>query len=103
MKQLHLNKEEKKINYNQIVSRRFLVFLVVLLLLFFVLGIKLYTVMVVDAKDYQKQLEELSYTTVEGTSAPRGRIYDRNYRIIVDNKAVKSITYKKIEVLLLVK
>ncbi len=95
MKQLHLNKPEKKINYNQIVSRRFLVFLVVLLLLFFVLGIKLYTVMVVDAKDYQKQLEELSYTTVEGTSAPRGRIYDRNYRIIVDNKAVKSITYKK--------
>ena len=95
LKKLHLNKAVKKINYNQIVSRRFIVFLVVLLLAFGVLGIKLYTVMVVDAKDYNEQLEELSYTTVEGTSAPRGRILDRNYNVIVDNKAVKSITFKK--------
>lgn len=95
MKKLNLNKPDKKINYNQITSKRFVVFLVVVLLLFGILGIKLYTVMVVDAKDYKENLEELSYTTVEGTSAPRGRILDRNYNVIVDNKAVKSITYKK--------
>ena len=95
MKKLNLNKPDKKINYNQIISKRFVVFLVVVLLLFGILGIKLYTVMVVDAKDYKENLEELSYTTVEGTSAPRGRILDRNYNVIVDNKAVKSITYKK--------
>ena len=95
MKKLNLNKPEKKINYNQIISKRFLVFFVVLLLLFGVLSIKLYTVMIVDAKDYKKSLKELSYTKVEGTSAPRGRIYDRNHKIIVDNKAIKSITYKK--------
>ena len=97
LKKLNLNRPERKVNYNQIISRRYVVFLVVLLLLFGVLGVKLYTVMVVDAKDYEESLEELSYTTVEGTSAPRGRIYDRNYNIIVDNKAVKSITYKKDE------
>lgn len=95
MKKLNLNKPERKINYNQITSKRFVVFLVVVLLLFGILGIKLYTVMVVDAKDYKENLVELSYTTVEGTSAPRGRILDRNYNVIVDNKAVKSITYKK--------
>ena len=78
-----MNRPERKVNYNQIISRRYVVFLVVLLLLFGVLGVKLYTVMVVDAKDYEESLEELSYTTVEGTSAPRGRIYDRNYNIIV--------------------
>ena len=54
MKKLNLNKPEKKINYNQIISKRFLVFFVVLLLLFGVLSIKLYTVMIVDAKDYKK-------------------------------------------------
>ena len=97
LKKLNLNRPERKVNYNQIISRRYVVFLVVLLLLFGVLGVKLYMVMVVDAKDYEESLEELSYTTVEGTSAPRGRIYDRNYNIIVDNKAVKSITYKKDE------
>ena len=95
MKRLRLNRPEKKINYNQIISKRFIVFLVVLLLLFSVLGIKLYSVMIVDHSEYEESLKELSYTTVEGTSAPRGRIYDRNYNIIVDNKAVKSITYKK--------
>ena len=95
MKKLKLNQPEKKVNYNLIVSRRFLVFLIVLLILFVILGIKLYSVMVVDAKDYKEKLEDLTYTTVSGTSAPRGRIYDRNYNIIVDNKAVKSITYKK--------
>ena len=95
MKRLHLNRPEKKINYNQIISKRFIVFLVVLLLLFGVLGFKLYSVMIVDHSEYEESLKELSYTTVEGTSAPRGRIYDRNYNIIVDNKAVKSITYKK--------
>ena len=95
MKRLNLNKKEKIVNYNQIISKRFLVFLVVLLILFGVLGIKLYSVMVVDHSQYEEFLKELSYTTVEGTSAPRGRIYDRNYNIIVDNKAIKSITYKK--------
>ena len=95
MKRLNLNKKEKIVNYNQIISKRFLVFLVVLLILFGVLGIKLYSVMVVDHSQYEESLKELSYTTVEGTSAPRGRIYDRNYNIIVDNKAIKSITYKK--------
>lgn len=95
MKKLNLNRPEKKINYNRIISKRFLVFFVVLLIMFGVLGIKLYTVMIIDSKDYKKSLKELSYTKVEGTSAPRGRIYDRNHKIIVDNKAVKSITYKK--------
>ena len=95
MSTLRLNEKEKKINYNQIISRRFLIFLVVLLLLFSVVGIKLYSVMIVKKDEYKSELKELSYTKVEGTSSPRGRIYDRNYNIIVDNKAVKSITYKK--------
>ena len=85
MSKLRLNKEEKKINYNQIISRRFLIFLVVLLLLFSVVGIKLYSVMIVKKDEYKSELKELSYTKVEGTSSPRGRIYDRNYNIIVDN------------------
>lgn len=88
MKKLNLNRPEKKINYNRIISKRFLVFFVVLLIMFGVLGIKLYTVMIIDSKDYKKSLKELSYTKVEGTSAPRGRIYDKitfNFRISNSN------------------
>ena len=51
--------------------------------------------MIANNSYYKDELKELSYTKVEGTSTPRGRIYDRNYKIIVDNKAIKSITYEK--------
>ena len=51
--------------------------------------------MIVDHNKYTKKLTELSYDIVEGSSSPRGRIYDRNYNILVDNKSVKTITYKK--------
>ena len=33
--------------------------------------------------------------TIESSSAPRGRIYDRNYNLLVDNEAIKTIYYKK--------
>ena len=59
MKKLNLNRPEKKINYNRIISKRFLVFFVVLLIMFGVLGIKLYTVMIINYKDYKKSLKEL--------------------------------------------
>ncbi len=51
--------------------------------------------MIVDSSKYKKKLDKLSYNTVEGSSAPRGRIYDRNHNILVDNIAVKTIYYTK--------
>lgn len=44
---------------------------------------------------YQQKLIELTDVIVEGESAPRGRIYDRNYNLLVDNVAVPIIYYKK--------
>lgn len=40
-------------------------------------------------------LKKLSTKEVYGMSMPRGRIYDRNYNIIVDNVGTNLITYKK--------
>ena len=51
--------------------------------------------MIIDSSKYKKKLDKLSYNTVEGSSAPRGRIYDRNHNILVDNIAVKTIYYTK--------
>ena len=53
--------------------------------------------MVIDKDKYSKSLNNLTYSRVLGTSSPRGRIYDRNYNIIVDNKSLKTITYQKIK------
>lgn len=90
-----LNKKRKTINFDKIIDRRILFFLIVIVVLFTTLSIKLVKVMAIDNKKYKNELKELSYTSVKGSSSPRGRIYDRNYNIIVDNKAIKTITYKK--------
>lgn len=51
--------------------------------------------MIIDNKKYSLKLENLSYSTVSMNQAPRGRILDRNYNVIVDNIAIKTIIYKK--------
>ena len=90
-----LNKKRKKKNYERIINNRFITFFVVILLSFTVISIKIVNVMVLNEKKYDKELSLLTYTTVLGTSSPRGRIYDRNYNILVDNKSLKTITYQK--------
>ena len=46
-------------------------------------------------KKYSQKLENLTKTIIYGQSAPRGRIYDRNGKLIVDNIPSKVIYYKK--------
>lgn len=91
-----INKTKKsKFNFDKIIYHRFLIFLVVIIVFFVIVCFRLYQVMIFDHNKYTKKLTELSYDIVEGSSSPRGRIYDRNYNILVDNKSVKTITYKK--------
>lgn len=94
-KNLNKKKKSKKQVYERVLKRRSFIFMIIILCLFTVVSMKLADVMIVDAKKYKKNLKELTYTKVEGPSSPRGRIYDRNGKIIVDNKAIKTIYYKK--------
>ena len=48
-----------------------------------------------ENKNLRKKVKILSYNIIEKDNGPRGRIYDRNYNIIVDNKSLKTIIYKK--------
>ena len=89
------NKRRKKINYDKITTNRFIVLIVFTVILFIIVGIKITNVMVFENKEYKTSLNNLTFTKVSGTSSPRGRIYDRNYNIIVDNKSLKTIIYKK--------
>lgn len=88
-------KRRKKVNYEKIIKRRFLGFFIGIIILFSIVLWKLGEVMLVKEKDYQKDLAILTHAKVYGTSSPRGRIYDRNYNILVDNKSLKTITYQK--------
>ena len=90
-----MNKKKKKTNYDKITSNRFTLFLIVTLILFSLVFIKIIDVMIINKKTHTDNLAVLTYSTVNGTSSPRGRIYDRNYHILVDNKSLKTITYRK--------
>lgn len=74
---------------------RFSVLIGSVIFAFIVLSISLFKVMIIDNDYYKKSLEKLTEVIVYGESSPRGRIYDRNYNILVDNKAVPVIYYKK--------
>ena len=43
-----------------------------------------------------KNLDKLSTKIVYEDTMPRGKIYDRNYNVIVDNIGVNKLTYKKV-------
>ena len=85
--------EKKKYKDNS--KKRINIYLIIVCILFLSLFVRLIDVIMVNGKKYTKMLGQLTYKTVEVQNAPRGRIYDRNYNILVDNKAVKSIYYQK--------
>ncbi|MBQ9019406.1 MAG: penicillin-binding protein 2 [Bacilli bacterium] len=90
-----INRKRKKTNYTRIVNNRFITFFVVFIILFIYIFVQLFNMMVINKNKYIDDLSLLTYSKVYGTSTPRGRIYDRNYNLLVDNKSLKTITYKK--------
>ena len=90
-----MNKRKKKINYEKIINKRIFFILIALISLFSVVFIKLFMVMLIDKDKYNEKLLALTNKNITLNSAPRGRIYDRNYNVIVDNKAINTIVYKK--------
>ncbi len=92
-----INKMVKYSNRNitDIISKRYLFISICLIFFFIIITIRLFDLQVNKYEKYNDKLAISTEKTVEGSSAPRGRIYDRNYRLLVDNKAVKTIYYKK--------
>ncbi len=77
------------------IHTRYLVLTILVLFCFGILTTKLYQVQILKSSQYQQAVYELSNTIIEGPTAPRGRIYDRNGKLLVDNTPVKVISYKK--------
>ena len=92
-----LNKKNKIDNkdLDDIIEKRYLFISIFLVLFFLIISIRLFKLQILDKEKYQDSLAIAVEKTVEGSSAPRGRIYDRNYKLLVDNKAIKTIYYKK--------
>lgn len=91
-------KNKRKINIKQkekIIEKRYNILIIIIIVVFLILFISLFYIQVIDVDKYKEKLETLTNNVIEGSTAPRGRIYDRNHKIIVDNTPVKVIYYKK--------
>ena len=61
-------------------------------ILFSVLIIQLGVVQILNGESYQEEIDKTILDTTK-IPVPRGKILDRNYQVIVDNKPLYSITY----------
>ena len=95
---LSFNKYSRSTNsyLNAIIDGRYIFITVVIFLLFGIISARLFNLQVLKVDNYTTELAKATENTIEGNSAPRGRIYDRNHKLIVDNEAVKTIYYKKV-------
>lgn len=82
---------EKKNKKAQLPFRLNILFFVVFIL-FSILIIQLGFVQILNGESYQEKIDQTSQDTTK-VPVPRGKILDRNYQVIVDNKPLYSITY----------
>ncbi len=94
-KKLKYNYYKKYKDIKEIIEKRYNILIAVITLVTTVLFVNLFYIQVIESKEYQEKLVELTVKTIEGSTAPRGRIYDRNHKLIVDNEVTKTILYEK--------
>lgn len=89
------NYYKKTKDINETIEKRYNILIAIITILLFILFFRLFFIQIIKEKQYKEKLEEATKLTVQGSTAPRGRIYDRNHKLIVDNKPIKVIYYQK--------
>ncbi|MFC0043211.1 peptidoglycan D,D-transpeptidase FtsI family protein [Metabacillus iocasae] len=87
--------KKKKKRRTHVPFRLNLLFFIVFLL-FSVLILRLGLVQIVYGENFQREVEKTEDVTIN-TPVPRGRIYDRYNRVIVDNAPLNAITYTRFQ------
>ncbi|WP_163103409.1 peptidoglycan D,D-transpeptidase FtsI family protein [Peribacillus alkalitolerans] len=90
MKKVKVKEKKKK---THVPFRLNIVFFVVFVL-FSILVLRLGVVQIVYGDDYRREIERTEDVTVNNP-VPRGKIFDRNGKAIVDNKPLDAITYTR--------
>lgn len=86
---------KKRVNVEEIIEKRYKILVILIIIVMALILFKLFYVQIIRNKYYSEKLETLTVNIVKGDSSPRGRIYDRNGNILVDNISLKTIYYKK--------
>ena len=99
MSKKNKKKSNKRIN-NLILGKsdkRIKILFIFMMICFLVIVIRLGYLIIFKGNYYRNELKEMTANIVYGDSAPRGKIYDCNMKLLVDNVPVKSIYYKKLK------
>ena len=86
-----VNKKKKK---KTLVPFRLNVLFFLVFVLFSVLILRLGVVQIVYGDEYRREVERTEEVTVNN-SVPRGKMYDRNFNLMVDNQPLDAITYTR--------
>lgn len=86
---------KKNKEYNKTIKNRLNFISSLVIVLFCIILVQLCKLIIIDGSIYKEKLKDISTTILLGESSPRGRIYDRNHVLLVDNKSVPVIVYKK--------
>lgn len=86
---------KKHRNMKEIIEKRYNILIIIIIIIMSIILINLFYLQIIKNEYYINRITQLSENIVSGPSSPRGRIYDRNHRLIVDNKPTKVIYYKK--------
>lgn len=95
---MHFKFKSKQIRFiEDIIEKRYNMIIALVMILFIVIAFRLFNLQIINNDKYKELVAINAVNIVEGSSAPRGRIYDRNGNLLVDNKPVKTIYYKKVK------
>ena len=90
-----MKSNKREFNNINIINNRFYFLIILIIIAFLIIVCNLYIVQISNNRKYKNLLDSLTVDTVKSRSVPRGRIYDRNYNLLVDNVGVKTIFYKR--------
>jgi len=96
IKSINKKRKDNKKYLPDIIEKRYVLITVIILILFSIISFRLFKLQILDNEKYIEKLSMSVERTIESTSVPRGRIYDRNKNLLVDNEAIKTIYYKKV-------
>ena len=80
---------------NNIMEKKINIFKGLIYIVFLVIGIKLFSMQVINRDHYLSELNSKTTKIIYGDTTLRGRIYDTNYNLLVDNQLIMTIIYQK--------
>ena len=82
-------------NVRETIEKRYNILIILIAIIMAIITVNLFVIQIIRHDFYGVRLNQLTGRVFSSNSTPRGRIYDRHGRIIVDNEAVKVIYYRK--------